>query len=95
MKVTKDQVNQIKQLKEKGLSLNELFLKLKLPRSTIEYYYSEKRREGAINYQKKYQKENPPKRGDKYKDYQREYHKKRYWKLKNLEEKEKGGKNNE
>jgi len=41
-------------------------------------------RKDKIKKQLEYQKKNPPKRGDNYRNYQREYQKKRYWEKKNV-----------
>ena len=85
MKVTKEQIIEIKKLKKQGITQKEISKRLNISASTISYYYSEGRKKKAIDYQKSYQKKNPPKRGDKYREYQREYQKNRYWKLKKIE----------
>ena len=82
MKVTKEQVIRIKKLKKKGLMQKEISKILNLKESTVSYYYSEGRKDKAIKYQKEYQKKNPPKRTDRLREYQRKYHKERYWRLK-------------
>ena len=74
--------NKINNLKEEGKTIKEVSNILKIPYSTTCYHYSEDRKEKAKSYQANYQKEHPPKRGKKYRDYQRDYHKKRYWRLK-------------
>jgi len=87
MKITKEQIIQIRKLREEGLTQKEISNKLNIPISTVQYYSEEKNRLRSINYQKEYQKKNPPKRDDKYREYQRIYHNKRYHKLKKEKEK--------
>jgi len=86
MKITKEQIKQIRKLKEEGLTQKAISNKLNIPTSTVQYHYDLKNKERSINYQKEYQKKNPPKRGDKYREYQRIYHNKRYHKLKEKKE---------
>lgn len=81
MKLTKKQIDKIKELKE-TLTPTEISIKLKIPCSTVQYHYDEKNKIRQIEYQKIYQKKNPPVRGEKYKEYMKEYMKARYWKLK-------------
>lgn len=82
MKLTTEQINKIKELK-KTKTQKEIAILLKIPYATVSYHFSDERKQKAIAYQKKYQKKNPPKRGEKYNEYQRIYQKKRYWRLKN------------
>lgn len=70
----------IRRLKEEGKTQSEISKELNIPYSTVQYYYNEKIRQRALNYQKEYQKRNPQTRGDKYREYQRKYHKKYYQK---------------
>jgi len=82
MKLTKKQINKIKELKEKRSTAKEISIELKIPTSTVQYHYDENNKNRQIKYQQEYQKKNPPIRGDRYRNYQREYQRARYWKLK-------------
>lgn len=95
MKITEQQIKKIKDLKEEGTTQKVISKILELPTSTISYYSSKENRERASKYQKEYHKKNPQKRGDKYREYQRIYHNKRYWRLKDIKQNEKGGKKDE
>lgn len=77
-------INQIKLLKEQGKRPIEISRELNLPYSTILYYCSSEYRKNKINDAKEYQKKNKPKRTDKLRAYQREYHKKYYQRKKEV-----------
>lgn len=83
MKLTKEQIEKIQELKEKGLRPYQIAKELNLKFQTVLYHYNEEFRKKAIKRNLIYQKKNPPKRTDKLREYQREYHKARYWRLKN------------
>lgn len=75
-------INKIKELKQKGKSEIEVSRELKIPPSSISYYYNSNTKKRIIEYGKKYKKLHPPKRGEKYRKYQREYHRRYYEKNK-------------
>jgi len=79
MKVTKEQISKIKELKQQGKKIVEISRELNIPYKIVCYYSNEKSREKYIERAKKYQKESKLNRDKKnYREYQREYHKKRY-----------------
>lgn len=82
MKLTTKQINKIKELKKEGKTIKQIAIELKIPYSTTIYHFSEKRKQEAKEYQKKYQKRHPPKRTDRLREYQRKYQHDRYWRLK-------------
>jgi len=88
MKITKEQINEIKRLRKEGMKIKDIAKRLSISRSAVSYHYSEKNKDRRIAYQRDYQKKNPPKRGNKYREYQRKYHKARYWRLKEAEKDE-------
>jgi DNA-binding transcriptional ArsR family regulator len=83
MKITPEQIKQIKELYSE-LNIKKISIKLNIPYSTVRYHLNEDYRKDKIKKQLEYQKKNPPKRGDNYRNYQREYQKKRYWEKKNV-----------
>ena len=85
MKLTKQQIKKIEDLKKKGRTAKEVSKELNLNYQTVLYHYNPKVKEYKINYQREYQKKNKPVRDDKYREYQRIYHKERYWKLKSIQ----------
>jgi len=56
MKLTKKQINKIKELKEKGSTAKEISIELKIPTSTVQYHYDENNKNRQIKYQQEYQK---------------------------------------
>ena len=95
MKLTKEQIKKIGELKQEGISARKVSIELNLNYQTTLYYYNPKIKEYKIKYQKEYQKKNKPVRGDKYREYQRVYHNKRYWRLKDSIQEEGRKKTNE
>lgn len=77
----------IKELKKEGKRICDISRILKIPYASVRYYYSDKERKKKIEYAKKYQKENPKKRGKEYREYQRKYHRERYNRDKKYKEK--------
>ena len=82
---------QILKLKNEGLTIKEISIKLNLPYSSVCYHFADRYKNRALNYQKEYQKNNKQKRGDEYRKYQREYHK--IWYAKNKSKQIQGIKN--
>jgi hypothetical protein len=78
MKITKQTINKIKELKKKGKTPKEISIKLKLAYSLVLYHYSDDYRKKSIERNKKTQKENPRRNKENYKKYQRKYQNKRY-----------------
>jgi len=73
---------QINELKEKGKRPFEISKILKIPYATTLYHYSESNRKSMIERNTEYQKTNKPERGDEYRKYQKEFHRKWYQKNK-------------
>ena len=83
MKITKEQIKQIKQLKEKGKKQIEISKELEIPNSTVQYYFSDRQKEKTKERSKKRYKEKGDTRDkEHYKEYQRIYQNKRYNNLK-------------
>lgn len=79
MKRTKEQIEKIKELKEKGENMRDISKKLNIPESTVHYYCDEKYKIKEIERTKKRFKEVGDTRDkEKYRKYQREYHSRRY-----------------
>lgn len=79
MKTTKEQINKIKELKKKGKTMVEISKELNLPYSTVQYYFNSKYKENQLKRSKEYVKKHGITRNEKnYKEYQRNYHAKKY-----------------
>jgi hypothetical protein len=85
MKLTKQQITKIKELKKEGKTAKEISSILKVSLSTIQYHYDPKVKKRQLNYQKEYQKKNPQIRGDEFREYQRKYSNKFYHSAENHE----------
>ena len=79
MKITKKQINKIRDLKEKGKIISEIVKIIKIPRSTVTYYFNDDYKEKQIERSKDYLNKNGDKRNkDNYREYQKNYHRDRY-----------------
>jgi len=77
-------INKIKELKSKGKKQIEISKELNIPTSTVQYYYDEKYKIQKLKYIREYRRKHKIKRGDNYRQYQREYHRQWYQKRKNV-----------
>lgn len=82
MKTTKEIINKIKKLKEQGKTIIQIKRLLNLSYTITWYYFSEENKNKAIKRNCVYQKTHDLNRGDKYRSYQRKYHREYYLKLK-------------
>lgn len=74
MKLTKEQKNKIKELKEKGKTPKEISEQLEIPYATTLYHSNQDVRKKQIENSLKYQRNNPQARDyEKYKKYQKKY----------------------
>lgn len=79
MKVTKKQINKIKDLKEQGKKISEIVKTIKIPRSTVSYYFNDDDRKKQIERNKNYANKNGDQRDkEKYREYQKNYHADKY-----------------
>lgn len=88
MKVTKEQIRDIRRLKDNKISITDISRQLNLPVSTVQYYYDDKYKQKALERAKKWQSENKQYRDkESYRKYQRKYHARRYSEDKEFREK--------
>jgi IS30 family transposase len=90
MKLTKEQINRIKELSKKGKSTYEIARELNKPQSTIYYWTMGNKEKLNARRRKKYNSKSPEERRQIYlrkREYQKAYRKKRYHKDKKFREK--------
>lgn len=82
MKTTKEQINKIRELHKEGKNQREISEIMNMPKSTIQYWLSEEKRQRKISNQKKYlknlSKEKKKELNEKQREYRRNYYKTRY-----------------
>jgi len=78
MKITKEIRNKIKELRDQGKRVCDIQKELGMQQSQVSYYFNDKSRLKRIKKAVEYAKQNPRKITEKYREYQRKYHNKRY-----------------
>ena len=79
MKITKEQIKQIRKLVKEGRTRKEISIKLNINYRRVCYYGNEQARKKCLERAKIYQKENKLNRDQKnYRKYQNKYHKSKY-----------------